>query len=241
MVLVGDAFDTRPFRLPWPEGTLLFCVAPAAAHAAADAALKAAGARVPRGCLLRRVPAELQAGQGCAEALERAGFRGDRLSVWALQVRRVRNAAGGGSGWGGDEGEAALQAPPSHCSRRRCDPAGAAAWRRRLPKHHLQSTAAVATIHHPQGLDCLGLDAARVTSLLTDVCDLAAFDSLVAGQLPPLERRTLDNLLASLGCAVRCARCKCCACCAALRLPAAVALAAGHPTPTRPSAARPCP
>lgn len=86
VVLVGDAFDTRPFRLPWPEGTVLFCVAPAAAHAAADAAFKAAGARVPRGCLLRRVPAELAGGASFAGALETAGFRGDRLSVWALQV-----------------------------------------------------------------------------------------------------------------------------------------------------------
>lgn len=105
MVLVGDAFDTRPFRLPWPEGTLLFCVAPAAAHAAADAALKAAGARVPRGCLLRRVPAELADGAGFAGALETAGFRGDRLSVWALQVwmrwwaRCWRMAAAGSLAW----------------------------------------------------------------------------------------------------------------------------------------------
>lgn len=96
MVLVGDAFDTRPFRLPWPEGTVIFCAAPAAAHAAAEAAFKAQGARVPRGCLLRRVPAELAeleleggAGAGLAAALERAGYRGDRLSAWVLQVRAV--------------------------------------------------------------------------------------------------------------------------------------------------------
>lgn len=92
VVLVGDAFDSRPFRLPWPEGTVLFCVAPAAAHAVADAAYKAAGARVPRGCLLRRVPAELADGASFAGALEKAGFRGDRLSVWAIQV-------GGESSW----------------------------------------------------------------------------------------------------------------------------------------------
>lgn len=87
MVLLGDGMDTRPFRLPWPEGTVMFCVAPAEVHAAAEAALKPAGARVPRGCLLRRVSAELHEGELFAEALERAGFRGDRLSVWALQVR----------------------------------------------------------------------------------------------------------------------------------------------------------
>ena len=164
VVLVGDALDTRPFRLPWPEGTVMFCVAPQvgpkstgwmggmggwggasarrlppfqakwflwkldwrhppsvlgragllsdadsptlsnpdpatqAAHAAADAAFKAQGARVPRGCLLRRVPAELgqleEGGGGFVSALERAGFRGERLSVWVLQVRAV----GGGDG-----------------------------------------------------------------------------------------------------------------------------------------------
>jgi O-methyltransferase involved in polyketide biosynthesis len=88
-VLVGDAFDTRPFRLPWPEGTILFCVAPAEAHQQAKEAFKAQGARVPRGCLLCRVPAQLLPDDGTASfaaALERAGFRGDRLSVWIMQV-----------------------------------------------------------------------------------------------------------------------------------------------------------
>lgn len=46
---------------------------------------------------------------------------------------------------------------------------------------------------------CLGLGAPEVSSLLTDVCNLAAFDSLVAGLLPPMTRRALDNLLASFG------------------------------------------
>ncbi len=55
-------------------------------HQQAELALKAQGARVPRGCLLRRVPADLQSGDSFAAALERAGFRGDRLSFWVLQV-----------------------------------------------------------------------------------------------------------------------------------------------------------
>ena len=61
----------------------------AEAHELAEAALKGRGARVPRGCLLRRVPADLRTGRvdaSFAPALERAGFRGDRLSVWGLQV-----------------------------------------------------------------------------------------------------------------------------------------------------------
>ena len=28
VVLVGDGFDTRPFRLPWPAGTVIYMVAP---------------------------------------------------------------------------------------------------------------------------------------------------------------------------------------------------------------------
>lgn len=62
---------------------------PAAAevHEYAEAALDGEGARVPRGCLLRRVPAGVgPGGAGFADALERAGFRADRLSVWALEV-----------------------------------------------------------------------------------------------------------------------------------------------------------
>jgi hypothetical protein len=120
VVLLGDGFDTRPFRLPWPPGTVLFVVAPPEAHERAEALLSArdGGApRVERGCLLRRVDLNLAAASAPAPAaaaaapagglaataaaaataapaapasillaqLERAGFRGDRLSLWALQ------------------------------------------------------------------------------------------------------------------------------------------------------------
>lgn len=27
---MGDGFDTRPFRLPWPAGTVIYLVAPGA-------------------------------------------------------------------------------------------------------------------------------------------------------------------------------------------------------------------
>ncbi len=49
-----------------------------------------AGGGVPRGCLLRRVNVDLQGGASIITELERAGFRGDRLSVWAVQVRSGR-------------------------------------------------------------------------------------------------------------------------------------------------------
>ena len=65
---------------------MLFDVAPADAHAVAAAALKAAGAHVPRACLLRRVVADFAAQPSFQNALAAGGLRGDRLSVWALQV-----------------------------------------------------------------------------------------------------------------------------------------------------------
>lgn len=158
-------------------------MAPAAAHAAAQAALKAQQARVPRGCLLRRVPAELGAGGGFAAALEQAGFRGDRLSVWVLQVGALGSFA-----------------ELAHLRRR--VPGG---YERAAPQ--AQASAPLSPLSpsasRRQGLGCLGLGGPQLSALLSDLCDLAAFDSLVTGLLPPMDRRGLDNLLASFGCGTR--------------------------------------
>ncbi len=59
VVLVGCGLDTRPFRLPWPSGTVVFLLAPADVHAAAAAVLPARPP-MPRGCLLRRVSVDIQ-------------------------------------------------------------------------------------------------------------------------------------------------------------------------------------
>lgn len=85
VVLVGDGMDTRPFRLPWPTGTAIYLVAPGEVHERAEAILASAKIRVPRGCLLRRVDSNFVGAASCLPALYRAGFRGDRLSLWALQ------------------------------------------------------------------------------------------------------------------------------------------------------------
>jgi hypothetical protein len=97
VVLLGDGMDTRPFRLPWPEGTLLFIVAPPEVHELAEAVLGAAPggpARVPRGCLMRRVNADLGGGASFMDALAAAGYRGDRLSAWGVQGLRGAAAFG---------------------------------------------------------------------------------------------------------------------------------------------------
>ena len=46
---------STPGRLPWPEGSVLYEAAPPEAHVEATRQLQPLKARVPRGCLLRRV------------------------------------------------------------------------------------------------------------------------------------------------------------------------------------------
>ncbi|GLI62504.1 hypothetical protein VaNZ11_005160 [Volvox africanus] len=210
VVLLGDAMDTRPFRLPLAPGTAIFMVAPEVAHAAAATALasedaaaiadavsvaaseptstgrgNAAGAengdvgdsaaaaaaadgggsegkglvlgrdrrpsglvserqrsrlrgpRPPPGCILRRVPLEFQAGadfSALPDALAAAGFRADRLSVWAVQ-----------------------------------------------------------------GLEGLGLGYQDVVSLLAEAAHCAAYHSLVLGELPAMSYSQAANALAEVG------------------------------------------
>jgi Leucine carboxyl methyltransferase len=88
LVLVGDGYCTRPFRLNLPTGTVIYLVAPGEVHERAEALLaeRPTKARVPRGCLLKRIDCNFIEGNSCATELQRAGYRADRVSVWALQV-----------------------------------------------------------------------------------------------------------------------------------------------------------
>jgi hypothetical protein len=87
VVLIGDGMCTRAFRLPWPSGVAMYLVAPAEVHERAEAILASNKIRAPRGCLLRRVDCNLQNAGSCANALQQAGYRGDRVAAWAIQVR----------------------------------------------------------------------------------------------------------------------------------------------------------
>jgi O-methyltransferase involved in polyketide biosynthesis len=85
IVIVGDGYCTRAFRLPWPRGTVIYLVAPGEVHERAEALLAGQQIRTAPGVLLRRVDCNIVDGRSCGGALTRAGFRGDRLSVWCLQ------------------------------------------------------------------------------------------------------------------------------------------------------------
>ena len=98
VVLFSPGLDTRPFRLPWPKGTVIYDVASKDVHALRKERIKK---RAPRGCL--HIPVNLQVPSvlddhtetdrvvlkgihNLQTQMERIGFRGDRLSVWAIQV-----------------------------------------------------------------------------------------------------------------------------------------------------------
>lgn len=91
VVLLGDGFDTRPFRLMWPPGILLFSVAPAEVHEQAEARLAAATppAHVQRGCLLRRVNMNLKPAVAAA-------------ATAAAEAAAAKSDNGSGSGSSGD-------------------------------------------------------------------------------------------------------------------------------------------
>mmetsp|Transcript_4913 Transcript_4913/g.14241 ORF Transcript_4913/g.14241 Transcript_4913/m.14241 type:complete len:357 (-) Transcript_4913:2717-3787(-) len=104
IVLIGDGTCTRFCRLPWPQGTVIFLVAPAEVHERAEAIIETCGEKAvaPRGCLLRRVDCDLsgdQAPNGLVAALEAKGFRGNRLSVFGLQGLRAMNVSRAAFEW----------------------------------------------------------------------------------------------------------------------------------------------
>lgn len=186
-MLLGDGLDSRPFRLPWPPGTLLFLVAPQAAHDAAIAALAMPGAppsHVPRGCLMRRVPLAPLA--PLAPLMEQIGSSSSSSTSDHLQQQQqqVQKSAAvdvlmAGSGDEAAEAEQALLRPMLLRAGFRPD---------RLSVWALQ------------GLHGQGVTQEQLRALLAEVTACAAFHSLLVGELPgPLTRRDADNLLAEAG------------------------------------------
>lgn len=98
VVLLGDGMDTRPFRLLWPAGTLIFSVAPAEVHEQAEAILAAAQppAHVMRGCLLRRINMNLKPAIAAAAAAASAiaapeSAAGDNSQACATPINSSSN------------------------------------------------------------------------------------------------------------------------------------------------------
>ncbi|KAI3968553.1 hypothetical protein MKX01_007863 [Papaver californicum] len=82
VVLFTDGMDTRPYRLKWPNSTVMFDVSTEQVYIAAAQKLKDVGAKVPRRCLLVHVPSD---SSDIQEILNTKGFNGNRPSILVLQ------------------------------------------------------------------------------------------------------------------------------------------------------------
>lgn len=111
-------------------------------------------------------------------ALEAAGYRGDRLSIWGLQVRLHAPAL-----------RAALADLRNGCAP---SPDILSLVRRSCP--HL-----ILHLARMQGLTHLGLQPQQVSMLLAHAANMAALYSLFVGQLPPASEAQATEWLAQAG------------------------------------------
>ncbi|XP_008807308.2 putative S-adenosyl-L-methionine-dependent methyltransferase MMAR_1595 isoform X2 [Phoenix dactylifera] len=82
IVLLTDGMDTRPYRLSWPQPSIIYDVSPESVFKVASQRLKGAGAKISRNCMLVHVPLESSDLQAI---LCEKGFKGDKPSLWVLQ------------------------------------------------------------------------------------------------------------------------------------------------------------
>ncbi|XP_078439622.1 S-adenosyl-L-methionine-dependent methyltransferases superfamily protein [Wolffia australiana] len=88
IVLFSDGFDTRPYRIKWPRGTIIFHISSEIVSKIARQKLEAVGAKIGKTCRLIHVPSEspnLQA------ALSSRGFHGGSASSWVIQGFPLRS------------------------------------------------------------------------------------------------------------------------------------------------------
>lgn len=171
VVLLGDGFDTRPFRLAWPPGTLLFSVAPAEVHEQAEALLAGSQppAHVQRGCLLRRVNMNLKPAVAAAAtaAADTAAAKADRPCT--------DGSSGSGSSSAAD-GEPSSQWDPEVLLQQG---SSATVFREQLSRAGFRADRL--SVWVLQGLHDQGLDRDILRQLLAEVADSAAFHRWAGG------------------------------------------------------------
>ncbi|KAJ0111820.1 hypothetical protein Patl1_00990 [Pistacia atlantica] len=90
VVLLTDGMDTRPYRLNWPNSTIIFDISPERVFRKSAEKLEGVGAKIPRSCLYLHVPLE---SSNIQEVLHSKGFNGNRPSIWAFQGLPVMTLA----------------------------------------------------------------------------------------------------------------------------------------------------
>ncbi|KAL3680833.1 hypothetical protein R1sor_023789 [Riccia sorocarpa] len=91
IVILTDTVDTRPFQLSWPSPSVIFAVAPGHAQDASLKEMAASVLKIPKSQLVQYIPEDFAADdnedEGWGEKLLRVGYRGDKPSVWLLEMR----------------------------------------------------------------------------------------------------------------------------------------------------------
>ncbi|GIL69823.1 hypothetical protein Vretimale_10127 [Volvox reticuliferus] len=213
VVLLGDAMDTRPLRLPLAPGTAIFMVAPEAAHAAAAAALASKDAVAIADAVSASVSERTTTNRGDSAAAEDNDAGGSAAAAAVVAAATGGDSEGQGVALGRDRrpiGPASGRfrsqlrgpRPPPGCLLRRVSlEFQAGADFSALP----DALAAVGfradrlSIWAVQGLEGLGLSYRDVVSLLAEAAHCAAYHSLVLGELPAMSYNQAANALAEVG------------------------------------------
>ncbi|KAF6173605.1 hypothetical protein GIB67_022964 [Kingdonia uniflora] len=90
IVLLTDGMDTRPYRLKWPNSTIIFDISPNRVFQRAAQKLEDVGAKIAKSCLFIHVPSE---SSNIQEMLCRKSFNGSRPSIWVVQGLTVLTLA----------------------------------------------------------------------------------------------------------------------------------------------------
>lgn len=90
VVLLTDGMDTRPYRLSWPNSTIMFDISPERVFNRAAEKLQGVGAKISRNCLFLHVPME---SSNIQQSLHAKGFNGNQPSIWVIQGLPVMTLA----------------------------------------------------------------------------------------------------------------------------------------------------
>ena len=118
-----------------------------------------------------------------SKELSGAGFRADRVSVWALQVWINVNKCG-------------VRAINQLCTNARPQPSDSAMH---PPPLWIPPALPPSSMYVRQGLPGMGMGLPGASEILTEVTNMAAFNSLVFGELPLATRREAQVGIQGLG------------------------------------------
>eukprot|EP00198_Chlamydomonas_reinhardtii_P005699 XP_001695035.1 predicted protein [Chlamydomonas reinhardtii] len=197
VVLLGDALDSRPYRLPWPPGTALYLVAPREAHAAAEAALASEAAAAIAAAVAAATTVSPPTSTSSSASSSASTGPATTTTSAAAYVDADADAAASAPAASGAKAKAGVRAakrpagprPPPGCLLRRVcvdlrPVAGGGAPDLLGPLTAAGFRGDRLSVWGLQGIAGLELDQQDVAALLAEAANAAAYHSLLLGELP---------------------------------------------------------